>query len=170
MIVSDSTPLIYLAKLGNLPLIRKLFDKVRVPSEVMAEIMRGKGLGFEDAAVIEEAEQEGWLKTVALGGDQKGELLKLCRTFVDISRVDAAVLILAKSPRGAICVDDSRAVKVAEVLGLKHIGTLGIILLSVKRGLLSKGQAEQMALSLPERGFYVDAGLLSEFLRQLKRA
>ncbi|GAI58099.1 unnamed protein product [marine sediment metagenome] len=106
MIVSNSTPLIYLAKLGNLPLLRKLFDEVRVPSEVMAEIVRGKGLGFEDAAVIEGAEE--WLKTVALGGNQKGELLKLCRTFVDISRADAAALVLAKSLRVAICVDDSR--------------------------------------------------------------
>jgi predicted nucleic acid-binding protein len=43
MIVSNLTPLIYLAKLGNLLLLRKLFDEVRVPNEVMAEIMRGKG-------------------------------------------------------------------------------------------------------------------------------
>lgn len=169
MIVSDSTPLIYLTKLGNLPLLRKLFDEVRVPNEVMAEIMRGKGLGFEDAAVVEEAKQEGWIKTVALGGDQKRELLKLCRTFVDISRADAAALVLAKSLRATICVDDSRAVKVAEVLGLKHIGTLGVILLSVKRKLLDKKRAEQTVLSLPERGFYVDAGLLSEFLKRLKK-
>jgi len=167
MVVSNSTPLIYLAKLGHLTLLKKLFGKVNVPSEVMVEIMRGKQLGFVDAAVVEKAKQDGWIKVVELGGARKRELVKLRQTFDDIGEADAAAIVLAKSSGATLCLDDSRAIKAAEILGVKHIGTLGILLLAVRRGLLKKRQVENLALSLPERGFYISHDLLAEFLKQL---
>lgn len=169
MIVSNSTPLIYLAKLGHLPLLQKLFDEVSVPSEVMAEIMRGKHLGFDDAIVVEKAERDGWLRVLKLSSEQKRGLLALRRTFTEISEADAAALVLAKGLSVALCVDDSRAIRVAEVLGLEHIGTFGIILLAVKKKLMGKGRAEKLVLSLPKRGFYIAPDLLTEFLKQLKK-
>ncbi len=169
MIVSNSTPLIYLSKLGHLPLLRKLYGKVNVPSEVMMEVMRGKQLGFDDAAVVEKAGRDGWLKVVELGSGQKRELLTLRRTFDDISEADAAALVLAKDLSATLCIDDSRAARVAEILGLKHIGTFGIILLATEKKLMSGRQAEKLVLSLPEQGFYMGPDLLAEFLKQLKR-
>jgi len=168
MIVSDSTPLIYSAKLGYLTLLQKLFAKVNVPDEVMAEVMRGKQLGFGDATVIEQAKQEGWIKVIKLNSVQRRELLKLRRTFGDISEADAAAIVLAKSLGANLCLDDSRAIKVAEVLGIKHIGTLGVLLLAVKKKLLSREHVKKLVLLLPERGFYVSHDVLSEFLKQLE--
>lgn len=167
MIVSNSTPLIYLAKLGHLALLKKLFGKVNVPSEVMVEIMRGKQLGFADAAVVEKARQDGWIKVVELGAARRRELAKLRRAFDDISEADAAAIVLAKSSGATLCLDDSRAVKVAEVLDVKNIGTLGIFLFAVRRGLLKREQVKNLVLSLPERGFYISHDLLAEFLKQL---
>lgn len=169
MIVSNSTPLIYLAKLGHLSLLRKLFDEVSVPGEVMVEVMRGKQLGFDDAMTVEKAERDGWLRVVKLSSGQKRELLALRRIFTEISEADAAALVLAKGLSVALCVDDSRAVRVAEVLGLEHIGTFGIILLAVKKKLIDGKQAEKLVLSLPERGFYIASDLLAEFLKQLRK-
>lgn len=168
MIVSDSTPLIYLAKLGHLKLLQKLFVEVGVPEEVMAEVILGKRLGFNDAAVVENAKEDGWIKVVKLDGAQRRELLKLRRTFDDISETDAAAIVLAKSLGAPICLDDSRAVKVAEVLGVKHTGTLGVLLLAVRKKLLKREHAKELILSLPARGFYVAHDLLAEFLRQLE--
>lgn len=133
MIVSNSTPLIYLAKLGHLLFLRKLYGEGNVPSEVMKEVMRGKQLEFDDAAVVEKAERDGWLKVAKLDSKQKRKLLTLRRTFVDISKADAAALVLAKDLSVTFCVDDSRAVRVVEVLGVKHIGTFGIILLATEK-------------------------------------
>jgi predicted nucleic acid-binding protein len=169
MIVCDSTPLIYLAKLGHLTLLQKLFSEVNVPDEVMTEVMRGKQLGFDDAAIIEKAVQEGWVKTIKLNSQQRRELLRLGRTFSDISDADSAAIVLAKSLGVNLCLDDSRAIKVAEVLGIKHIGTLGILLLAVKREVLSGEHVKELVLSLPKRGFYVSHDLLAEFLKRLER-
>ncbi len=169
MIVSNSTPLIYLAKLGHLSLIRKLFDDVVVPSEVIVEVMRGKELGFDDVVAVEKAQREEWLKVAKLSGEQKRELLSLRRAFTELSEADAAALVLAKGLSATICVDDSRAVRVAEVLGLKHIGTFGVILFAVKKKLVERKQAEKLVLLLPERGFYIAPELLTEFLKQLRK-
>lgn len=168
MIVSNSTPLIYLAKLGHLTLLRKLFKKVNVPDEVMVEVMRGKELGFDDVAIVEKAEQEGWITVTQLNRVQRRDHLKLRRIFSDISEADAAAIVLARSLSVPLCLDDSRAIKVAEVLEVKHIGTLGILLLAVKNGLLGKKQAKKLVFSLPERGFYIAHDLLAEFLKQLE--
>jgi len=84
--------------------------------------------------------------------------------------MDASALVLAKDLKVHLCVDDNRAVKVAEVMKLKHVGTFGIILISVKRNLMRKDQAEGLILSLPEHGFYIGPDLLSEFLKQLRKA
>jgi len=170
MIVSDSTPLIYLAKLGHLQLLQGLFGEVRVSAEVMKEIVRGKQQGFGDATTIENAASDGWLRVMGLNATQRRRLSKFRQTFPDISEADASALILAKDLKAPLCVDDNRAVKAAEMLKLKHIGTLGIILLSVKSKLMRRDQAEVLIISLPEHGFYIGPDLLSEFLKQLRKA
>lgn len=166
MIVSNTTPLIYLAKLSHLSLLKELFNEVKIPDNVM-EILHGKKLGFSDAGIIEKARQDGWIKIVELSDAQKNELDKMQEIFEEISETDAAAITLAKDLETNICLDDSRGVKVAETMGVKHIGTLGILLKSVEKGLMSKKQAKKLVLSLPERGFYVSHDLLTEFLEDL---
>lgn len=170
MIVSDSTPLIYLAKLGHLQLLQELFVEVRISAEVMKEIVRGKQQGFGDAMTIENAASVGWLKVIGLSATQRRRLSKFRQMFPDISEADASALVLAKDHKAPLCMDDNRAIRAAEILKLKHVGTLGIILLSVKRKLMRRDQAEGLILSLPEHGFYIGPDLLSEFLKQLRKA
>jgi len=170
MIVSNSTPLIYLAKLGHLQLLQDLFVEVRISAEVMKEIMRGKQQGFGDATTIENAASDGWLKVMGLSAAQRRRLSKFRQMFPDISEADASALVLAKDLKAPLCMDDSRTIRAVEILKLRHIGTLGIILLSVKRKLMRRDQAEGLIISLPEHGFYIGPDLFSEFLKQRRKA
>lgn len=62
LIVSDASPLISLAKVGRLSLLRALFEKVVIEEEVKREaIDRGKEEGAPDALIIENAIKEGWI-------------------------------------------------------------------------------------------------------------
>jgi len=62
MIVSDASPLIILAKVRKLSLLRALFEKVVIEEEVKREaIDRGKEEGAPDALIIENAIKEGWI-------------------------------------------------------------------------------------------------------------
>ena len=54
--VSDSTPLIYLAKVGGLDVIREVFQEIHIPEAVYDEaVTQGKTLNMPDASIIEKA-------------------------------------------------------------------------------------------------------------------
>jgi len=68
--VSNSGPLIHLAKAGLLHLI-KLYDVV-IPQEVKHEVVDvGKAKGYSDAFFIEKAVKEGWIKIIRVNVDEK---------------------------------------------------------------------------------------------------
>ena len=62
MIISNSTPLIYLTKLGKLNLLKDLFKKIIIPEEVFQEVViRGKANHVSEALIVKEAVKAGWL-------------------------------------------------------------------------------------------------------------
>ncbi len=63
MIVSNSTVLIYLAKIGKLNLLKRLFKKILIPAEVFNEVViRGKEQQHFDALIVEKAVEDGWIE------------------------------------------------------------------------------------------------------------
>ncbi len=169
MIATNSTPLIYLAKLSYLHLLRDLFDEVIAPADVTREVLSGKTYGYQDAGMAEKGKQDGWLREVELSEAQEAEVLQLRRTFSDISKAGGAAIVVAKGAGVPVCLDDSRAAKVAELMGVGHLGTLAIILLATQRGLMQKKDARRLVLALPERGFFVTHDLLAAFLEKLEQ-
>ncbi|MDL5501869.1 MAG: hypothetical protein QSU88_01500, partial [Candidatus Methanoperedens sp.] len=64
MIVSNSGPLIHLAKIDRLNLLKELFAEVIIPLEVRIEIVdRGKEEGMADVFLIEGEIENGWIVT-----------------------------------------------------------------------------------------------------------
>ena len=62
MTVSNSGPLIHLAMIGRLDLLKALFGSVIIPSTVRMEVVdRGKEEGKADAFLIEGEIENGWI-------------------------------------------------------------------------------------------------------------
>jgi len=61
MIVSNTSPLIYLAKIGKLELLKVLFKEIVIPKQVYDEIMEGKDENYLDALFIEAEIKKGWI-------------------------------------------------------------------------------------------------------------
>ncbi len=62
-IVSNATPLIYLAKADKLALLQNTINQVLIPKAVFQEVVvEGKRLGEKDAYRVEKAIDQGWLK------------------------------------------------------------------------------------------------------------
>ncbi|MEM2921813.1 MAG: hypothetical protein QXF26_05795, partial [Candidatus Bathyarchaeia archaeon] len=96
MPVSDSTPLIYMAKLGKLRLLKEIFARVQMPPEVKTETVdRGKARGYADAITIEQALSEGWLFADSLTREniKRSETLAQM-TGVDIGEAQAMILAI----------------------------------------------------------------------------
>ncbi|MCJ7731946.1 DUF3368 domain-containing protein [Candidatus Bathyarchaeota archaeon] len=127
-IVSDSSPLIWLSKVNKLGLLRQLFDEVSVPEAVRLEVMRCESV---DALLIREAFRIGWLKVESSG--ERGEEL------VEVSGIhlgEAEAILLARRSEALFLVDDREASVVAQVFGVRCIGSAGVLLSALASGVL----------------------------------
>jgi predicted nucleic acid-binding protein len=127
VIVSNAAPLIYLAKAGELGLLRKLFGKIHIPEEVRVEVVdEGKRLKRKEALMLEKAIEEGWVKV------SKVKSLKLP---IKLERGEVAALSLAKlSGAREILVDETSARTAAKLLGLKPRMVIFVLLRALERG------------------------------------
>ncbi|KXB02109.1 hypothetical protein AKJ43_02470 [candidate division MSBL1 archaeon SCGC-AAA261D19] len=134
MIVSDSTPLIYLAKIGKLPLLKEFFGEVLIAEEVKREVVdRGKERGSPDAFVVEKAMNEGWIR---VEGTKRMEKLE----EFGIHEGEAETISLAVHlNEERILVDQTHARLAAKALGLKPVGTIYVLLKALKQGVIDRG-------------------------------
>jgi predicted nucleic acid-binding protein len=169
MIVSNSTPLIGLAKIGRLDLLRELFGTVFIPAEVKAETVdAGLANKAPDAYVIGKAIEEGWIVV-----QETPVLSKLADFGIDIG--EAAALSLAKT-RGEkeVLVDERHARLAAKALGLKPLGTIYVLLSALKEGHLSHDEYQKALEDLVKSGFrlseevYMDAARMGLEIRCAK--
>ena len=124
MIVSNSGPLIHLAKIDKLILLKGLFGEVIIPLQVKMEVVdAGKEEGMADAFLIEGEIENGW---IIIDGN--------ITDFEDIARnvgIDeggAAAIMLARKMKKPILLDDLAARRFAIGLGLEVVGSIGVLL------------------------------------------
>lgn len=122
IIVSNSTPLIALSKIGKLELLREYFGVVHIPKEVYDEVVtRGKNLF--GAMEVKNAD---WIKVEEVRNKIAVESL-----LGYIGQGEAEAIIVAKERNTKLLlIDDSDGRQIAERLGLKITGTIGILLLA----------------------------------------
>lgn len=124
--VVDTSPLIFLAKLDHLDLLRKGADTVYIPRAVLQEV-RAK----PDAAtqVIERACQT-WLLVRPIDDRRTVDIIQ-----ADLDLGEAEVIALAREV-GAdrVVLDDLDARRFARRLGLEMVGTVGLLLAARLRG------------------------------------
>lgn len=170
MPVSNATPLIYLARLGKLHLLKDMFTQVQIPPEVKVETVdRGKTKGYSDAYVIEQALNDGWLISTPLTTEntKKSEALGQM-TGIDIGEAQAIILTKQKKEK-LVLIDQSNARQVARHLGLTPRGTIFIILTATKRKLITKEDAKQMLETLIEAKFYISAKIYRDALKAIEK-
>ena len=161
-IVSNATPLIYLAKIGRLQLLRSLFDEVVIPIEVKQEVVdAGKLLGQKDAFVIEKAIEEGWLKVLRVG------LLKIP---ISLGKGETAVISLAVRKKvEQVLIDETAGRTAAKLMGLKPRGTVYVLLRSLKKRAIDLDEFLDIMNQLAQRGFRLREQLYLEAISEARR-
>ncbi|MBU4374693.1 MAG: hypothetical protein KKD69_04965 [Euryarchaeota archaeon] len=147
MIVSNSTVLIYLAKIGKLSLLKKLFRKVLIPVEVFNEVViRGREYQHPDAFIIEVAVEEGWIEV------KENEALMELEEF-GIDSGESHAISLAKLLGVPVLIDQTHARIAAKALGLKPGGTIFVLLASLRKKLLTYEEYHNSLEELVKAGF-----------------
>jgi len=137
--VSNSGPLIHLAKVGLIDLLFKLFDRILIPKTVYYEVViRGKKKGHSDAINIEQAISNSKIEvSKVLIGKEEYFSSKLHQGELE------AIKLALNSKIELILLDDEEARIFARNLKLKVKGTLGILVDLVKKSHLEFEKAFQ---------------------------
>jgi len=128
MIVSNTGPLISLARIGRLNLLKRYYNEIYIPKEVYEEIVI-RGHGKPGCAEVKRAD---WIITKEIKDEFAARVLEL-----EIEKGEAEAIVLAKELNAEIVLMDERIPReMLKTLGFKVAGTVGILIKAAKEGLL----------------------------------
>jgi len=153
IVVADSSPLIALARVGRLELLRSLFGTLLLPDAVWHELVQ---TGQPRIGGVEIATTD-WIEHRMVDDQQLVNLLRQ-----DLGAGESEAIVLAREV-GAdlLLMDERRGRSAARRLNLKVTGLVGLLIEARERGLLTDTQtlADELA---DQAGFW-----LSDELRRL---
>lgn len=156
-IIADASPLIGLASIGHLDLLRELYQEVVIPAQVLEELHVHENRPGSRALL--QALEAGWLQAEALRDPT--EMISLQRS---IGPGEAAAILLAEQRACRfVLLDEKRGRAVAKRRNIPVAGTGTILLAAKKRGLI-----ESAAMTLEQLaavGYRLSAGLRAEVAR-----
>lgn len=124
--VSNTSPLLYLHRIGVLEWLPKLFSEICIPNAVVLELQEGQRRGYD----VPNPSDYAWLQIVE-PQSVPSEWLSL-----DLGAGELAAMALAlENPNQIILLDDTLARRIAQAAGLKVWGTLKILLESKSQGM-----------------------------------
>ncbi|TXT54078.1 MAG: hypothetical protein BAJATHORv1_90027 [Candidatus Thorarchaeota archaeon] len=162
--VVNSSPLIYLGKLGLVNLLNELFDGVFTTRSVMNEVLDDTSPEF---AILTDAFAS-WLNLSDVIISPLST--KLCEMGLHQGEVDVITLAFDMREKGpVVIIDDLAARDIGRTLGLYITGTIGIILRAVKNNMLSKTDAVvKLNYLVQETPFRISTKLYLQILEQLR--
>lgn len=158
-VVIDTTVLIALARIGQFELLKRLWGKIIIPERVYEEIGRGATGRPETLAAV----SSGWV-AVREVQDRKS----VATLAGSLGCGEAECLVLAgEVGAGLLVLDDRRARTAAERAGFQVIGTLGVLVLAAKKGLLDPGEVPAMIDGLRRTQFRLGEKVVRRALEDL---
>lgn len=152
LVVSDATPLQVLIRLGHADILRTLYQHVVIPPAVAAELSHPNTPSDVRAWLAAGHE---WLRTQSPSVGNSPE--------VSGAGEREAIRLALELGADYLLVDDLEARTVARQLGIRIIGTIGILDFADARGLL---QIRPAIERLREIGFYIDEAIIAQILNR----
>ncbi len=152
--ISNATPIICLAKINQLEILKKLFTLIIIPEFVKEEVLVRDKPGY---FIISRAIEEGWIKAV----NPKEDI------DLGLGKGENSAVNLAKEREDKLIIDDAFAIKVAQAFNIEIIRTTTIIFMAVKKNIITKKQAISFINKLIEIGYYISPIYYSALLSEL---
>jgi predicted nucleic acid-binding protein len=158
LVVSDTSPVSALVMMGWLDWLRQRWQALHVQEMVWLELRRRSSPA--DWEVLEDARCQGWLRVVPVA-----DLTMLPPAAADLHAGECEALALAKDLHAAWLLMDERDGRlVAQSMGIKVTGTVGIVLWAKAEGLIPSVR-EALNELRRQAGFFLKAGLIDEAAR-----
>ncbi|MBS7251915.1 MAG: hypothetical protein KIH08_15190 [Candidatus Freyarchaeota archaeon] len=169
-VVSNAGPLIILAQMSKLHLLKKLFECVLIIPEVKREVVNeGVKLGHSDALIVKKVIDEGWIIVKSVTKEGLSTARRIAKGE-NISKSDAETLMLAiENKMRNILVDEKILSDLAKMHGLIVWNTWTILLEALRRGFIEIHDVESAIKDLGERRHKLKAKQAAEILEAAKR-
>jgi uncharacterized protein len=141
--VTNSTCLIGLERIERLDILSQVFDIVFAPPAVAKEVRTSLD----------------WLTVTAVANPS---VVIALRTQMDEGEAEAIALAL-ELENVLLILDDKKSRRVAQQMGMKVIGTVGMLLRAKRQGVIA--EVKPLLLSLTEADFRISQGIIQEALR-----
>ena len=152
-VVSDSSPLIALAKIDTFDLLRKLFSELFISSEVYDEVVIA-GVGLAGAL---ETSQSSWIQVRRIRNDI--DMFASQKRF-GLGIGELSTLVLARELHADLVIlDDLGARKLAQSQGLRVQGCIGVLETGFRKGYVS--DLRQAYDQMVKRGVYLNRQLIN---------
>lgn len=156
IVVSNSTILIGLVKIGKLDLLPKLFSKIYIPEEIYRELVE-KGKRKSGSDRIKKAK---WIEAMPVKDKTQVNLL-----MFSLEKGEAEALCLAKELKAdLILLDEGKARKSAVLAGFGIMGTVGLLLLAKDLGLIK--EIKFFLDELQRKKFWISERIVLEALKK----
>jgi predicted nucleic acid-binding protein len=155
LVVSNTSPLLYLHQAGQLDLMRKLYGRIWIPPAVRLELRAGaeKGVAVPDLSELE------WIV------EQPLRDRSLLPAIVDLGAGEAeAIAIALTSPGSLLILDDQLGRRIARLSRLTVTGTLGVLVKAKQAGFLQR--VTPVIDSLKETTMYLTPHLIEMVLAE----
>lgn len=162
-IVSNATPLIYLAKIKKYSPLKSLFDKIIISQEVKIEIVdEGKKLKKPDALLIEREIEDGFIEVM--------KIEKLVETSLELELGELSTLSLAKKLKiDEVLIDETLGRSAARIIGLVPKGILYVLLKNLKLKEITFDDFLNILNELIESGFRLKEEIYIKVIEEAKK-
>lgn len=158
IVVSDTTPLLTLFKIGRIDVLNKLYNSVHIPFAVFEELTRN----------TEYPEEAGYFRNcpfLEVHSDLSAERVSLLQraTGLDLGESEAIILADEKQP-SLLLIDESKGRVVAESMKLTITGSIGILFAAYQKKLLTADEIDQSVSMLKGMNRFIGEKLFNLLL------
>lgn len=166
-VISNTTVISNFASIGQLELLRRLYETLYISTQVHKEIQTGLEEGYKFYTGIDQLIHpfvaQGWIRLTSMSDEEE------LRTFgmlpSHLHQGEASCLAIAHNRGWTLLTDDQAARKQAISLGIRLSGTLGCLILAIERDLCALERANHWLSEMIRFGYRSPVAELTTLLK-----
>ena len=162
IVVSDTTPLISLLKIGRLDLLEKLFGNVLIPQAVYEELTVDERFKLE----AEQLKQKEFITVQSVKNPNSVSILKRA-TGLDQGESEAIVLT-DEVKAELLLMDEAKGRAVSNEMGFRIMGTIGVLMAAYEEHELTSDEVKECVSGLQRAGRHIGQRHYQMLLDMLK--
>lgn len=172
--IINSSPLIIFGKLNRLDLLIKVLGKITISKVVYREVVeKGMKKNAPEALLVKDHVKKGKIEIKKLNERWKEEALFLekMHKYLDYGEAETICLALQEKEK-TILLDERYARNIASLHALEPVGSLRILLLAFKRGIIKEKEIKKIITEMIKKNFRLGVEVINEFwvvFEKLKR-